>query len=424
MDLGFSVRVRVFWVRVEIDLHFQCGIYYFELRSFFFSFSFLYFSPHGDFLQKLVKSVKEVEAIILSEVRTGQRSSSSLLNQEHLRPSRPCYEQRLKQFDERFCFDLPVTQIFIVLGMAGIGKTTLAKRHFDKCKNMLSVNKIFLGIRERSRNELRPDWLIRELLEDHANIFLRKSYVFLDDVSELTPEIKFLLRWVKEGSKIVITTRDKSWIKGLVHDTYLVPGLNDNEALQLFLYHAFNNQDYTPPTDSFIKLSQKSVDFAGGNPRALEELGKELCGLNEDEWERRLEMLPHCCNDNIKREIKISYDMLTDQQKDAFLDIACFFISEDEDHVTSLLASKDESCEVRDLADKFMLSVSSGKIEMPPILSSLGRELSLFASLEDNLGKIRLCDRDKVIEALTTNEVRIIHDIRLSRWELVKLINL
>ncbi|CAA7059300.1 unnamed protein product [Microthlaspi erraticum] len=99
--------------------------------------------------------------------------------------------------------------------------------------------------------------------------------------------------------------------------------------------------------------------------------------------------------------------MLTDQQKDAFLDIASFFVSEDEDHVTSLLASKDshdESCEVGDLADKFMLSVSTGKIEMPRILCSLGKELSSFASFEDNLGKSRLWDHDKVIKALTTNE--------------------
>ncbi|CAA7059299.1 unnamed protein product [Microthlaspi erraticum] len=250
----------------------------------------------------LVKSVKEVEDIILSEVRAGQRSSSSLLDQQHLRASLPCYEQRLEQFEERFGFDPDVTQIFIILGMAGIGKTTLAKKHFDKCKNRVLINKIVLGIHKRSKNEPRSDWLIREILEDdvgYAKVFLKKSFVLLDDVSELS-QIEFLLRRIKEGSKIVITTRDKSWIKGLVHDTYLVPGLNDNEALQLFRYHAFNNQDNTPPTHSFIKLSQKFVDFAGGNPLALEELGKELCGKNEDEWERKLEKLPHCCNENIK----------------------------------------------------------------------------------------------------------------------------
>uniref|UniRef100_A0A1J3FWU4 ADP-ribosyl cyclase/cyclic ADP-ribose hydrolase n=1 Tax=Noccaea caerulescens TaxID=107243 RepID=A0A1J3FWU4_NOCCA len=353
-------------------------------------------SSHQKFLAKVIKKVKEVEAILLSE----RSYTSPTVSIQHLKASLPPYEQRLKQFEERFCFDTDVTQIFAIVGMPGIGKTTLAKKHFDKWMGRVSVNKIILGIHERD------EWsacLCKELLDD-AQVSVNKSFIFLDDVSEKT-HVHFLLNnlhRVKEGSKIVITTRDKSCIRGLIHHTYEVPVLNQNEALQLFQYHAFNNQDYAH-THNFINMSQKFVDYAGGNPRVLEELGKELCGKNEDDWGKILEALPHCCNENIKRGLRISYDKLTDQQKDAFLDIACFFRSEDEDHLTSLLASQD-SHQVRDLADKFMISVSSDKIEMPDILCSFGKELGLSASLQDNLGTSRLWDHDKVIEALTTNE--------------------
>lgn len=367
----------------------------------------LYFSLEADFLAMLIESVKEVEAKLISEYRGREGSSSSV----PIRPltciaSLPPYEQRLEQLDEWFGFDTDVTQIFGIVGMTGIGKTILAKKHFDNWKKKLMVKKMILGIHERSKNEEGSDWLIKD-----DDIFKSKSFIFLDDVTEKTQIQSLLdnLHRIKKGSKIVITTRDKSWIGGVVHDTYVVPGLNEKEALQLFHYHAFHKQDYTP-TQNITKLSKKFVDYAGGNPLALEELGKELCGQHETHWETRIETLPHCCNENIKRKLKISYDKLTDQQKDAFLDIACFFRSEDEDCLKSLLASEvshesDEAAGViGDLAHKFMISVSAGQIEMPDILCSLGKELGL----EENLGKSRLWDHDAVVKALDVSEVRII----------------
>ncbi|CAH8263358.1 unnamed protein product [Arabidopsis lyrata] len=364
-------------------------------------------SSEADFLAKLIERVKEVEAILISEYRGREGSSSSV----PIRPltciaSLPPYEQRLEQLEERFGFDPAVTQIFGIVGMTGIGKTILAQKHFDKWKKRLAIDKMLLGIHERSKNEEGSDWVIK----DDDKIFKRKSFIFLDDVSEKTQIQSLLdnLHRVKKGSKIVITTRDKSWIGEVVHDTYVVPGLNEKEALQLFHYHAFHNQDYTP-TQNITKLSKKFVDYAGGNPLALVELGKELCGKNETLWETRIETLPHCCNENIKRELKISYDKLTDQQKDAFLDIACFFRSEDEDCLKNLLASEvshesDEAAGViGDLAHKFMISVSAGQIEMPDILCSLGKELGLFASA-DNLRKSRLWDHNAVSKALAGKE--------------------
>ena len=365
-----------------------------------------------------------MEAILITEDR-GREGSSSSVPIRHLTCTLPAYEQRLGQLEERFGFDPAVTQIFGIVGMAGIGKTILARKHFDKWKKRLAVNMMLMGIHERSKNEEGSDWLIQD-----DKIFKSKSFIFLDDVSEKTQIQSLLdnLHRIKKGSKIVITTRDKSWIRREVDDTYVVPGLNEKEALQLFHYHAFHNQDYSP-TKNITKLSKKFVDYAGGNPLALEELGKELCGKKEGHWETRIKTLPHCCNEIIRRELKVSYDKLTDQQKDGFLDIACFFSSKDKDCLTSLLASEDfhkpdEAVNViGDLAHKFMIRVSAGNIEMPDILCSLGKELGLFASV-DNLGKSRLWDHNTVSKALVGKEVRIIdlcfHDIIIEK-KLLKL---
>lgn len=43
----------------------------------------------------------------------------------------------------------------------------------------------------------------------------------------------------------------------------------------------------------------------------------------------------------LTREFKISYDELSEEEKDVFLDIACFFRSEDEYYTRSLLDSGD-----------------------------------------------------------------------------------
>ncbi|CAF1991099.1 unnamed protein product [Brassica napus] len=54
--------------------------------------------------------------------------------------------------------------------------------------------------------------------------------------------IEFLLqnrRRIKKGSKIVITTRDKSSIAEFSPEIYVVPPLNDTVAWQLFNDHAF-----------------------------------------------------------------------------------------------------------------------------------------------------------------------------------------
>ncbi|CAL9241806.1 unnamed protein product [Arabidopsis halleri] len=344
---------------------------------------------------------------------TGDRSSVTF---EHVEASLPPYEQRLNQLEEMLDFDSKVTQIVGIVGMAGIGKTKLARTHYAAWeKRRLVSRKILLGIREKSKTG-GLSWLERELLDgessDKAPIFRKKSFIVLDDVSE-KKHIEFLLSIIKKGSKIVITTRDKSLIKGLVHDTYVVPGLNDREALQLFSYYAFNGQDYTP-TENMIKMSKKFVAYGGGNPQALEELGNELCGKDEAHWKNELEKLPNCYNEKIRTGFRICYNELTAQQKDAFLDIACFFRSEDEDYVRSLLASDVSSGkparEVTDLADKFMISISAGQIEMPDLLCSLGKELGLFASVE-NEGKSRLWNHEKAIGALVNREVRIINYI-------------
>ncbi|KAL1212249.1 Inactive disease resistance protein RPS4 [Cardamine amara subsp. amara] len=375
------------------------------------------FRSESDFIVKIVESVKEVIAIIegreganmlsrnISSVSSRGNASSRDIREPEA--TLPWYrmEQCLEQLEEKLNFDCKETQIIGIVGMPGIGKTTLAKKHLEKWKHMFVTNKneIFEGFREKSNEH---DW-VKNILVDAQRKEMSKVLIILDDVSD-KQQLEFLRmnreETIKKGSKIMITTRDKGSIEGLAHDTYIIPGLNDKEALELFTYHAF--ADHTS-IEEFVEMSKKFVDYAGGNPLALEELGKEICGTDEDHWQKRLETLPHRCNENIRRNLKISYDDLTGKQKHAFLDIACFFRSEEEDYVRVLLDSYDTNSgeaarEVRDLADKFLISISAGRIEMHNILCTMGKEID--SSVENNLGKSRLWDFEDACRALLFKE--------------------
>ncbi|KAF3489905.1 hypothetical protein F2Q69_00055316 [Brassica cretica] len=370
-------------------------------------------------VEKIVKSVKEVLAQLVSRPNVLPQDTSQVSSggdtSFQMPKEKPVFEdemnRRLKQLDEKIDIDCKETQVLGIVGMPGIGKTNLAELHFHMKKTKFLFRKIISSIREKSEHQ-EPDCLKKELLtgqdyNDDASMFNKKLFFVLDDVSD-KKQVDFLvenLSLIKKGSKIVITTRDKSSIAGLAQETYVVPGLNDKDALELFEYHAFADQ-VSSTKGNFPKLSKQFVDYAGGNPLALEELGKDLHGEDEAHWEKRLVTLPYRCNPKILTELRTSYDKLSYQQEDAFLDIACFFRSEEEDYVKCLLDQYDsESGEdaVRELAEKLLISISAGRIEMHNILCTFGKELG--SSSHENKSGERMWAYRTITETLCLKEM-------------------
>ncbi|ESQ39631.1 hypothetical protein EUTSA_v10000751mg [Eutrema salsugineum] len=304
--------------------------------------------------------------------------------------------QRLKQLEEKLdveCNDND-TRVVGIVGMAGIGKTYLAKNLFEKLKTKIGRH-VFVEFPREKSNEQGLEWLQKTIVEGLLNqeniifsngsplevwknrLLEKKVVVVLDGVSD-KKHIDEVLRnrdWIKRGSKIVIITRDKSLFKGLECDLYEVPGLNDREGLELF-----RAQSCTTLEGKFMELLRKFLDYAGGNPLALKAYGGELKGKEEDQWEERLGTLTQILNPEIRKELKISYDELNSEQKDALLEIACFFRSQDEDYITTLLDSFHQesakgSTEIRDLEEKFLIRVYDGRVEMQDLWLTMCKEL-------------------------------------------------
>ena len=127
---------------------------------------------------------------------------------------------------------------------------------------------------------------------------------------------------MRPDSRIIITSRDKHVLTILrVHEIYEVKKLKNPESLKLFCLKAFNK---TSPDRGFEQLSEEALAYAKGIPLALKVLGLYLHSKTNEEWESALAKLKKVANKDIVSVLKLSYEGLDYEEKEIFLDIACF----------------------------------------------------------------------------------------------------
>lgn len=82
---------------------------------------------------------------------------------------------------------------------------------------------------------------------------------------------------------------------------------------------------------------------------------------------KKLKQIP---NKEVQEALKISYEGLDCNQKDIFLDIACFFKGQDKDHVAEILESCDfhPEIEINVLLEKSLLTISDNKLCMHDLI--------------------------------------------------------
>ncbi|EFH50119.1 predicted protein [Arabidopsis lyrata subsp. lyrata] len=399
-------------------------------------------SDEDDLIFKVVKEVKKALNIISRAPPNRLEGTvlSSTVHQKKLESS--CgVDLRLKQLEEKLSFGFEdTTRIIGVVGMPGIGKTTLVKKLYEKLKNEFLSHVLILDIHETSREQglsYLPTILLEDLLkvknpmfetvqaahEGYKDQLLKtKSLVILDHVSnkEQIAAILGKCDWIKQGSKIVIATGDTSLIHDLVDDIYQVPQLSYKDSLQQFTHYAIGDQSNA---QSFLKLSIDFVHYTKGNPLALKVLGAELLGKDESLWNSKLDSLSqhHKGRARSSRKIRAQsssemlqsvwkecYDGLSQQQQDTLLDIACFR-SLDKNYVASLLDSHDANSteariEIEKLMNKFLITISAGKIEMHDTLHMFCKEVGREATAPDGKGRRRLWDYHTIIDVLENNK--------------------
>jgi hypothetical protein len=286
-------------------------------------------------------------------------------------------------------------QMIGILGMGGIGKTTIAKAIYNQIFNGFEGKSFLANVRETSMEPRGQFHLQEQLLSDilktseikisnvdrgismiKERLCNKAILLILDDVDQLNA-IARRRNWFGSGSIIIIITRDEHLLKELeVDSVYTVTSMNESETLELFSWHAFRN---CFPTEDYIDLLRSVVAYYGGLPLALEVLGSFLFSRSMPEWKSALDKLKRIPHEQIQKKLRISFNGLCDNtERDIFLDISCFFIGMDKDYVVKILDGCGFFAEIgiSVLIQRCLLKVNgTNKFTMHNLLRDMGREI-------------------------------------------------
>ena len=305
-----------------------------------------------------------------------------------------------------------------MLGVYGIGKTTIGKVLYDLISCQFDGVSFLQNVREQSIRQLQKELLIditgvedKNLndVDKGINVIKRKLrpkkvLIVLDDV-DCSSQLEYLVPdrdWIGEGSRIIITTRDKHLlVEHGVDAIYEVQGLDFEESINLFSLYAFAR---SCPEQGYEELSRYIVNYAKGLPLALKVFGSSLHGRTISEWEEVLDKKKHVSMKEIHDVLKISFDRLDNETKNIFLDISCFFEGEERELVSRILDGADQA--IATLYDMSLLTFSNNKIMMHPLVRQMGQEVVRQECPGEPGKQSRLWRSKDVHSILSKNEVR------------------
>ncbi|AES70518.2 putative P-loop containing nucleoside triphosphate hydrolase, leucine-rich repeat domain, L [Medicago truncatula] len=233
-----------------------------------------------------------------------------------------------------------------IVGMGGLGKTTLAKKVFDNQKVVKHFDcRLWITVsRPYNKEKLLKDILQQgkcppqslhqmdgKLLVDEVRNYLQgKRYVVVfDDVwdSHFWNDIEFSMIDNKNGCKILITTRNEDVAdackKSSFVEVHKLEGLSEEKSLELFNKKAFHDlSGYCP--ENLIDISSKIVEKCNGLPLAIVVIGGILAckDRNPIEWSKFSENINADQSKEysmIKKILGLSYHDLPCNLKSCFL---------------------------------------------------------------------------------------------------------
>ncbi|KAL2897431.1 putative disease resistance protein RGA1 [Bienertia sinuspersici] len=224
-----------------------------------------------------------------------------------------------------------------IVGMSGIGKTTLAKlvhsdvQNFDiklwVCVTEKDVNYILsniiqqvngVNIEDSSKNNH------EELIEKINELLNGKKYFLVLDDMRLDDELEWKkleesLPIGKEGSMVLITSRNVKFASTVkTMEPYMLGGLQKHECWSIFKQLAFEGvADEDARYSNLQKIGKSIVGKCGGIPLVVRVLASMLRFEDVHEWQRIKDNINDDSYDahKIMQLLKISYDKLKPQLK-------------------------------------------------------------------------------------------------------------
>ncbi|KAM3741358.1 hypothetical protein ACB098_08G170900 [Castanea mollissima] len=298
-------------------------------------------------VDKLENLASQINAIGLREGVEGRSShrvpTTSLVDPETIIYGRDADEKAIVKLlmSNDVASNNRSTGVIPIVGMGGVGKTTLARQIYNNQKIIehfslkawvcvseeFDVPKITKKILESVSPQKHDDTDFNKIQTELKNCLMgKKCLLILDDVWNENYEDWALLsipfKYGESGSRIIVTTRNESVasIMSPIQKLYLNK-LSEEDCWLLFANHAFENEKSNAYPE-LKRIGKEIVKKCGGLPLAAKALGCLLHSkLDEEEWNKILKSeiwsLP---NDggNILPALRISYYYLPSHLKQCF----------------------------------------------------------------------------------------------------------
>ncbi|KAG7546905.1 Toll/interleukin-1 receptor homology (TIR) domain [Arabidopsis suecica] len=302
-----------------------------------------------------------------------------------------------------------------IWGMAGIGKTSIAREIFGILAPRYDVcyflQDFYLMCQKKGLRQIRDDFFSKVFGEDKLSIsaydlkpsFMRDwfhnktIFVVLDDVSNARDAEAVVggFGWFSHGHRIILTSRRKQvLVQCKVKESYEIQKLCETESFRLC--KQFLNGESV--------VISELISCSSGIPLALQVLGSSVSKQPINNMKEHLQRLRRNPPTQIQKAFRRSFDGIDENEKNIFLDLACFFRGESKDHVVQLL----DACGfltylgICDLIDESLISLVDNRIEVPVPFQDIGRYI-VHEEDEDPCGRSRLWDSNDIVDVLTNN---------------------
>ncbi|CAK9238637.1 unnamed protein product [Sphagnum troendelagicum] len=324
-------------------------------------------------------------------------------------PRLPRYEVALEEKASAIYSLLQNESIVALVGMGGIGKTTLSAKVYHLFHNQYEKSSFLEDVKSKDINDVKKK-LLQDLcgrkLHKHEDVdeyvdeikqcmISKKVLVVVDDVG-MTKNLEALQLPIDKHatnvnckSKILVNCRNWQILKNYVKESAKVDMdfLEEEHARKLFMCHAFKHANSV--TNDFKNISMEIIKSCGGLPLSLEILGCYLCDIRDLEiWKDAFRELKGGRNitggsDNEKLWItlQISYDHLYEEHQSMFLDIACFFVNFKKSTFCRVYLNGNDSSSpmlmLQNLKDRSLIKwAEDGSLYMHEQLQDMGRNIA------------------------------------------------